>query len=330
MKVIGIHVGILILMTMMISCKGENSDSIVKRERVSIPKFESDSAYNHIVKQIAFGKRYMNTPEHEQCKDWLVSKLEEQDFKVVEQSFSSKAYTGTMLNGTNVIGSINPKMKDRVLLCAHYDTRHIADKDTLDTDRPIDGADDGASGVAVLLEIARLLNEYPIHIGIDIIFFDAEDYGSDQKGQDYTWGLGSQYWAKHPHDNKYDAQYGILLDMVGAEGATFRKEGFSMQSAQVTVDQIWGLASRMGKQKYFVDERIGYVTDDHRFIIEKANIPMVDIINVQENGSFGDYHHKHDDNIDIISKATLGAVGQVVTAYIYNEANGDNEVDVKY
>jgi aminopeptidase-like protein len=158
-------------------------------------------------------------------------------------------------------------------------------------------------------------------MGVDIIFFDAEDAGSEEPGNDYSWGLGSQYWSKNLHEHPYEVKYGILLDMVGSRNATFPKEGFSMRSAPDRVNQIWNLAKQMGRERYFVDRRAGFITDDHRFIIENTKIPMIDIINIQEDGNFGDYHHTHADNMDIIDKQTLEAVGQVILATIYRESN---------
>ena len=153
------------------------------------------------------------------------------------------------------------------------------------------------------------------------IFFDAEDYGAETNGQTNTWALGSQYWSVNLHEPDYEVKYGILLDMVGAKGARFTKEGNSRSSAGNVVDKIWQLAERMNKQHYFVDENTGAIVDDHLFIIRNAGIPMVDIINHPEESLFGAYHHTHQDNLEIIDPASLQAVGQVVLAVVYNESN---------
>ena len=312
-------------MTFLISCKSESSKIPQEERKVKIPKFDSENAFNFIKTQTDFGPRRMNSEAHEKCKIRLANKLTEFNFETEFQNFEAKAYTGELLKGDNVIGYHHKNVKKRILLCAHYDTRHIADKDTANIESPIDGADDGASGVGVILEIARLINDTNLPIGVDIVFFDAEDHGSDKPNQAYTWGLGSQHWAKQIRQTNYDYKYGILLDMVGAKDATFRKEGYSIQSAESTVNQIWSLAKRMGKEKYFVNKKIGFITDDHRFVIENTKIPMVDIINIQDSGKFGDYHHKHSDNINVIDQETLRAVGQVVTAQIFKESNKQNE-----
>lgn len=309
---------VLILLSFL-SCE----DSKIPQEniKVKIEPFNQDSAYAFIEKQVDFGKRYMNTLEHEACKDWLINQLRKYDFDVIAQEFTAISYKQEELHGTNIIGRYKPDVRERMLLCAHYDTRHIADKDSTDKELPIDGADDGASGVAVILEIARQIQDNPIPMGLDIIFFDAEDYGADEPGHDYTWGLGSQHWSKNLHEKPYEVKYGILLDMVGSKNATFPKEGLSMQSAGNEVDKIWSFAKALGYEKYFVDRKAGAYTDDHRFIIENTQIPMIDVINIKADGKFGHYHHTHLDNMENIDKQTLKAVGQIILATIYKESN---------
>lgn len=289
--------------------------------QVKVPAFNADSAYALVKKQVAFGPRYTNSPGHDQIRDWLLTKIEAYADVVIRQDFTSQVYTGEMLNGTNIIARYKPEVLERILLCAHYDTRHIAEKDTVDQDQPILGADDGASGVAVVLEIARQLKENPIPMGVDIIFFDAEDYGEEGSGNRESWGLGSQYWSNNIHEADYQVKYGILLDMVGSRQARFTKEGNSRASAGQIVDKIWQLAENMNKQQYFVDENTGSIVDDHYFIILNTGIPMVDIINHPKGRTFGAYHHTHRDNLDIIDRGSLQAVGQVVLAAIYNESN---------
>jgi len=255
------------------ACTPDTIEKIPQEDRkVKIGKFNVDAAYAHIEKQISFGKRTPNTPEHEACKDWLIQKLKSSGFETSPQIFKAKAYTGETLSGTNIIGRYKPKEAERLLLCAHYDTRHIADKDSSKIDQAIDGADDGASGVGVLLEIADQIQKANLPMGVDIIFFDAEDYGDDKGRNDYSWGLGSQHWSKNLHEEGYMPKYGILLDMIGSANATFPKEGYSMKTAAKHVNKIWKFAKQMGHGKYFVSRRAGDYTDDHRFIIENTSI----------------------------------------------------------
>lgn len=312
---------VIIVFLSFLSCGSEKISQ--ENKKVKIESFNQDSAYVFIQKQVDFGKRYMNTTEHEECKNWLVSKLQNYDFEVITQDFKARSYMNEELNGTNIIGRYKPEVKERMLLCAHYDTRHIADKDSTDIELPIDGADDGGSGVGVILEIARQIKANPIPMGLDIVFFDTEDYGSDKPGNDYSWGLGSQYWSKNLHEEPYEVKYGILLDMVGSKNATFPKEGYSVKTAGKEVDKIWRFAKTLGYEKYFVDRPAGYYTDDHRFVIENAQIPMIDVINVKPDGGFGHYHHTHLDNMENIDKQTLKAVGQIILATIYKESNQD-------
>ena len=298
-------------------------------KNIPIPAFNRDSAYQFVAKQVAFGPRVPNTEPHRQTKEWLVAKLTDFGATVVEQDFTAQAYTGETLKATNIIGQYNPAAAKRIILAAHWDARHITDNDPDEAKRdlPVDAADDGASGVGVLLEVARHLSKLPDYIGVDIIFFDAEDYGesgSTDPQSVYTWALGSQHWAKNPHKSGYKAKYGILLDMVGAKNPRFKKEGYSVGNAKNIVDKVWKLAQQMGHGAYFSDEVGGAITDDHRMVMEFAKIPMIDIINMPNDGEpvFVDHWHTTNDNMENINARTLGAVGQVVLAVVFNEAMG--------
>jgi Zn-dependent M28 family amino/carboxypeptidase len=178
----------------------------------------------------------------------------------------------------------------------------------------------------VNLEIARLLSSQPAEIGVDIIFFDLEDFGpphDDQsEGSNEMWGLGSQYWSNNPHVPNYRARYAILLDMVGAPDAVFLQEGFSLYFAQNRVKKFWKVAHDLGYEKYFPDEKGGYINDDHYFINEIRNIPAIDIIHLDpnsSNGSFFEYWHTTGDTFDKIDKKMLGIVGTVVAEVVYRE-----------
>ncbi len=292
---------------------------------VKIPAFAADSAYAFIEKQLAFGPRVPGTEEHKACKDWLVSTLSGYGADVIEQEFIANIYTGDRWQSYNIIGQINPKVQKRIILAAHWDTRMIAeeDKDAKRKDEPILGADDGGSGVGVLLEIARLLHENPINdLGVDIILFDAEDQGKRGPEEPSTnWCLGSQHWSKNKHKNGYRAQYGILLDMVGGKNPKFGKEQFSKAYAGVLQEKIWTMAAAMGYSNMFSNENSGAITDDHYFVNTIAGIPMIDIINHDVNGTgFASHWHTHGDDMSAIDKRTLKSVGQVVTAAIYKES----------
>lgn len=288
--------------------------------RIYAPRFNADSAYKFIEKQVQFGPRNPGSKGHARTAEWLVAKLESYGFEVTVQKAPITTHDSKKFTLKNIIASYKPALGNRILLCAHWDTRPWAEKDVKDKDKPIDGADDGASGVGVLLEIARQVSASNLEKGIDIVLFDLEDYGQNGAAGEGTWALGSQYWAKNPHKPGYTAQYGILLDMVGAKDATFAKEGNSRQYAPDLVEKIWKTAERAGYSYYFVNAEVNGITDDHYYINTIANIPTADIINmspVTEN--FGPHHHTHDDSLNVIDKKTLEAVGQTVMEVIYSK-----------
>jgi hypothetical protein len=293
-------------------------------ERVQAPSFNMDSAYFYVERQVAFGPRVPNTRAHEDCGDWLEDNLGRFADTVYVQHARVRAFDGTLLNIRNIIGVFQPEQRRRILLCAHWDSRPFADHDPDPANHytPIDGANDGASGVGVLMEIARQLQQHQPGVGIDIIFFDAEDYGKHQQhpGRDEdSWALGSQHWARNPHQADYMAAYGILLDMVGAAGATFKHEGFSMMFAPDIVRKVWNTARQAGFGHYFLEERGGYVTDDHYYINTIRNIPTINIIH-QEPGTphgFFPQWHTVDDTMEHIDPFTLHAVGQTVLHVIF-------------
>lgn len=293
------------------------------------PVFNADSAYGFVQKQVDFGPRVPNTAAHRATGDWILSKLKSYGFTTQEQPFTPTTFDGTRLNARNLIGSYNPGAAKRILLAAHWDTRPFADKDPDPKARnlPFDGANDGGSGVAILLEIARLIgtSELKPDVGIDLIFFDAEDWG-EREGMNpapdkNNWALGSQYWAKNPHQPGYSAYFGILVDLVGAKGAKFPKEGYSVQYAASVTQQVWDIASRLGYDSYFLNQQAGGLNDDHIAVNEVAKIPMIDIVEMKLNSdkTFGDYHHTRADNMAVIDRSTLKAVGQTVTQVIYQE-----------
>ncbi|NEM96902.1 M28 family peptidase [Pontibacter burrus] len=296
---------------------------------VTAPEFNADSAYRFVAKQVAFGPRVPNTPEHKATGDWIIAKLKELGADVQVQEFKMRAFDGTMLDLRNIIASYNPEAKTRIMLAAHWDTRPFADKDSHNTNKPIDGANDGGSGVAVLLEIARTINaaEQNPEVGVDLFFFDGEDYGQPDNSnlpyQDDTWCLGSQYWSRNMHKPNYKAKYGILLDMVGAQNARFAREGVSMQYARNVVNKVWKAGSQLGYSDYFQYVNAPSITDDHLYINTWAKIPMIDIVEYNMSSTdgdyFGDYHHRHSDSMAIISPKTLKAVGQTVLHVVYNE-----------
>lgn len=291
-----------------------------KSETVTV-EFDADSAYTYIVAQCDFGPRVPGSEAHRLCGDYLVNELRRHGAAVTEQRMTLAAFDGTQLDCRNIIGEYNPDVQRRILLLAHWDCRPWADNDPDPSRRsqPVMGANDGASGVAVLLEVARQLAAKSPSVGVDILFVDAEDWGDSGAGNDDTWALGTQYWVANPHKPGYRPMYGILLDMVGASGATFAREYFSMYYAQGFVDEVWRVAGEAGYGSYFVDNDGGAVTDDHVFV-NRAGIPCIDIIDQNGDSGTGFFKQWHTtaDTPDIIDPATLKAVGQTVLNVIYN------------
>lgn len=313
------------------SCESDSKRTVTQtkspvQKKVTIPAFKADDAYAYIEKQLTFGPRVPGTEEHAACKDWIVSELQANGADVIVQDFIANIYTGDKWQSYNIIGQINPEEKKRIILAAHWDTRFIAEEDRNKKRQkePILGADDGGSGVGVLLEIAKILRDNPIEgLGVDVIFFDAEDQGKRGPTEPPNlWCLGSQYWSKTKHKNGYRAKYGILLDMVGGKNPYFGKDLISKEYAGVLQEKIWKLAHGMGYSDMFSMQETGQLVDDHFFVNTMAGIPMIDIINYTpgKDIGFANHWHTHGDDMSAISKRTLKAVGQVVTAAIYKES----------
>jgi Zn-dependent M28 family amino/carboxypeptidase len=314
-----------------VACSNKNKQSADSeaapdaRRVVVVPTFNADSAYRYVKAQVDFGPRVPNTAAHRACGEYLAQQLAAFGATVTNQYADLPAYNGTLLKARNIIGSFNPETKRRIALFAHWDSRPWADndKDTKKHNSPVPGANDGASGVGVLLEVARHLGAQLPKLGVDIILVDAEDYGARQDydgvHREEFWALGAQYWARNPHVKGYNARFGILLDMVGGKDAVFRYEGYSHEYASSINKKVWKAADKLGYGSTFVKKDGGYVTDDHTFINKYAGIPTIDIVPYDEEGSFFEHWHTVKDDMDAISTATLHIVGSTLMQVIYNE-----------
>ncbi len=294
--------------------------------KVNRPNFSSDSAYAYIQKQVDFGPRFPNNEAHGKCAIYLKDKLASLGWNSSIQEGKSKTFNNKSITIKNIIGEYKPELKSRVLLFAHWDSRPFADQDQKEMTKPILAANDGGSGVGVLLEVARQINIEKPEIGVDIIFFDAEDYGQPSSGMTIennseTWCLGSQYWSKNLHKPNYTAEYGILLDMVGSANAYFTYESISMKYAPHILQKVWSNAHKLGYGNHFVATETYFVgVDDHQFVNEIAKIPSIDIIHHDRyTGNFHPSWHTHNDNMDVIDKNILQAVGETLLFTIYNE-----------
>lgn len=302
-----------------------NNSQAFSYASIEIPDFNADSAFAYVKAQCDFGPRTPGSIAHKKCGDYLINFMNNHTDKVIIQNFSAKLYNGTIVNGINIIASINPEAKDRVLFASHWDSRLWADHDPDPSNhkKPIIGANDGASGVGVLMEMARAIKSKPFsNIGIDILFFDLEDQGCPEWDETHIegqkdWCLGSQYWGKNTHIPFYQAKYGILLDMVGYVNPRFTKEEQSMYYASSIMNNIWNIARDRGYGNIFIDQRTGGIMDDHIWVNEYAKIPMINIVQNDISTSFFPYWHTVKDDINNISKNTLKTVGEVCLTSIY-------------
>lgn len=323
---------LLLLSFVTFSCSGRPEG----RQRVSnttsgnvssacTPSFSADSAYRYVEEQCVFGPRVPGTDAHARCADYLAAHFGRCNADtVIIQRGTTTIYDGSEKPLANIIASFGVDKSRRVMLCAHWDSRPFADEEAYAAHRrqPIVGANDGASGVGVIMEIARQLSLCQPAIGVDLILFDLEDWGAPDWERsllpDGGWALGSAYWSENPHVRGYSANYGILLDMVGAAGATFYREYLSEQQAGWVNDKVWTAAAELGLNHIFVNRPGGAVTDDHINVL-RAGVPCIDIIQYApdtETGFFDRWHTTRDD-LSVIDPYTLNAVGQVVTSLIY-------------
>ena len=317
----------LISLLLFSACQGKKKNDSTQRDNAPQTRieFSPDSAYRYIAEQVAFGPRIPDSKAHEDCGNYLVNKMKSFGAEVQEQKADIRAWDGKTLPMRNIIASFQPENAQRILLFAHWDCRPWSDMEKTKNlqMKAVLGANDGASGVGVLMEVARQLGKaQTLPVGVDIIFFDLEDYGVPdwEKEVKDSWCLGSQYWAKHPHKAGYTANYGILLDMVGTRNACFMWEYISKRYAPDVVQKVWDKAQELGYGQFFIQADGGILTDDHLYINTLAGIPSIDIIDFDNDrgGFFEGWHTQHDD-MSNIDKLTLQAVGNTLMHIIYSE-----------
>ncbi len=296
------------------------TNTVVEKAHVVPPDFNADSAFAYIKFQADMGPRVPGSKSHDKAVAYFEKYFKNLGADAKVMGGTTTTFDGKQWRIDNVIASFNPQAKTRILLSAHYDSRPFADKDPIPANRtkPCPGVNDGASGVGVLMEIARLLKEKQPAVGIDIILFDLEDYGDN--GDPNSWCLGAVYWSNNKHKLGYKAKYAVLLDMVGAKDAVFPREGASVFHANDVVNKIWNAADKLGYSNYFVYEESAEMTDDHIAINKIAGIPAVDILHYNYlKNEFFEHHHTTTDDINTIDKKTIKAVGQTLMEVIYNE-----------
>ena len=317
---------ILLIASALFAACGNSNKNMTTEEVAVGPVFSADSAFMFCQKQCDFGPRTMNSEAHELCGQWIVEKFQSYGMKITEQRATLKGFDGTPLLSNNIIAQYQPEAEQRIMICAHWDSRPWADNDPDEANhtKPVMAANDGASGVGVMLEIARLLqaDTSKLPVGVDFVCFDAEDWGSHNDND--SWALGAQYWSKQFRNQNSDfrIRYGILLDMVGGQGARFYQEGYSKYYANHVVKRVWKAAAIAGFSSYFPQEDGGGITDDHVPVNETAKIPCIDIINYYpecEESSFGPTWHTIHDDMEHLDRGTLKAVGQTLIQVLYTE-----------
>lgn len=316
---------IICILTMLLgACTQARSGSSASQEEslgdavAEAPAFDADSAYAYVKRMVDFGPRVPNTEAHRATGDWLTEKLREFGWEVTEQRADLKAFDGTVLRSRNIFAQLNPDKGDRTLLLAHWDSRPWADEDPDPQKRhmPVDGANDGASGVAVLLEIARQLGLQGSDAAVDILFADAEDWGEENNEE--SWAMGTRYFVQNPPLKGYRPRQAIVLDMVGSPDARFGYEYFSRESNPGLQQRVANVARRLGHGQYFHTGFGGAVTDDHIQLIE-AGIPAIDIIDYRTGSGYQGFDpvwHTTSDNLSNISPRTLRAVGETILSVV--------------
>jgi len=299
--------------------------SAIDYTQVAVPAFSADSAYAYVEAQLAFGNRIPGSKSWQQCAQWLASQLQRWCDTVMVQDFQATLWDQTTVPGKNIVASLNPLAEKRILLAAHWDSRSWADHDRNDDlhRSPVPGANDGASGVAVLMEMARVMSQNrPEGIGVDFLLFDVEDQGAPEWSDVYdedTWCKGSQYWVRNRHVPFYTAVYGILFDMVGTRQPRFTKEQISRNYAPGLVNKLWSAAKALGHDDVFVDLNTDPILDDHYYVNRLSGIPMVDIVQNSGTTSFFEHWHTTTDDLQAVSAESLSLVANVALKTIYGD-----------
>jgi len=334
----------LLFCTLTTGCKHDNKGNVdttkgIDYTQVAVPDFSADSAYSFVATQLSFGNRIPGSKAWKQCGDWITAQMGRWCDTVVEQEFRATLWDNSTVPGRNIIASINPAASKRVLLAAHWDSRMWADHDPDDANlhNPVPGANDGASGAAVLMEMARTMSQLPPSVGVDFIFFDVEDQGQPEWAETYddnTWCKGSQHWAQNRHLPYYTAIYGILFDMVGTAANSdmaprFTKEEVSRHYAPGLTDKLWNAAAALGHAGIFVSTATDPILDDHLYVNQITGIPMVDIVQNSPSTSFFRHWHTTTDDLQSISGETMRIVATVAMKTIYGDYPHEEAVNLR-
>ena len=273
--------------------------------------FDADAALARVRTQLDFGYRIPNTPAHVKTGDWIVAELRARADTVIEQRWDHVTAKGDTLHLRNILARFRPTDKSRVLYLTHWDTRPVSDEaaDSASKRLPMPGANDGASGVALLIGVADALKKVPPTAGVDLLFVDGEDYGQfNPTLQDVL--LGSTYFASHLPEPGYAPLYGVLFDMIGDADLAIYEEGNSVQRAPEVVSKVWDKARELGLRDVFVPTSKWTVTDDHIPLLDKG-LRVIDVIDLDYP-----YHHTPQDTYDKVSAASLRKVGDLAVGLL--------------
>jgi hypothetical protein len=286
--------------------------------------FSGEQAMGYVKAQLDFGPRVPGTPAHRRAGDWIVAQMRQRADTVIEQTWTHVTQASDSLPMRNILARFRPGVEQRVLYVAHWDTRPVADADRNLGARtqPIPGANDGASGVALLIALADVLAKTPPSVGVDLLFVDGEDYGSFSDPELPDVLIGSRYFADHLPSPDYHPLFGVVWDMIGDRDLNIYQEGNSVNAAAEVVQRVWQAAAELGYEDAFIPEVIEAITDDHVPLIKKG-LRVIDVIDIDygppiENGGrpAATYHHTMQDTIDKVSARSLQIVGDVATALV--------------
>ena len=282
----------------------------------NVPRFDENHAFSYLVAQCDFGPRNPGSDGYYACLDYLITELDQSANEIILQDFSyQERRYNKQYNLENIIARFNPDSEFQTIISAHWDTRPWADQEDLrqDRDQPIIGANDGASGVAILLELAKIMGENPPPIGVNLVFFDGEDLGIP--GENETYCQGSRFFAKNLPIPRPDEA--INLDMVGDKQLVLPIERYSLEYHPKLVRHLWDRAKDMGLDAFI--GRVDYaIYDDHIPLNEIAGIPSIDLIDFKYPNSYANFWHTMNDIPENCSEESLGQVGALMVDYIYN------------
>ena len=296
----------LLLALTITSCSGSDASGRPGASAVTTPTgFDGAAAMGYVRAQLGFGARVPGTPAHRAAGDWLVAELAKRADTVYVQEWTHTTADGQRLPMRNIVARFAPAAERRVLYLAHWDSRPRSEKATDPAQRalPVPGANDGASGVAILLGVADALKARPASVGVDLVLVDGEDWGDFDTNTDVL--IGAHYFAEHLPSAGYAPLFGVLWDMVGDAFPLFLYESNSMQAAPEVVQRVWSTAARLGHAAVFQTREYGPITDDHLPLIQKG-LRVIDVIDLDYP-----WHHTPEDTADKVSQRTLQIVGDV-------------------